>query len=136
MEVKILKKTLKEVSSYKTSYIVTPSTNPEGIVEVEAIFSDLDDRQKKYLINAINRRNWKVVDTLIEKQNKINPHTKKILRNSAIYFGITYLSSLGGIQFFSPQLGVTIEAIQTLILSLIPAASAFLTRLAVELKIE
>lgn len=91
---------------------------------------------KKYLINAINRRNWKVVDTLIEKQNKINPHTKKILRNSAIYFGITYLSSLGGIQFFSPQLGVTIEAIQTLILSLIPAASAFLTRLAVELRIE
>lgn len=46
MEVKILRKTLKEVSSYKTSYIVTPSINPEGIVEVEAIFSDLDDRQK------------------------------------------------------------------------------------------
>ena len=130
-----LRNTMREVAGFKKLYQITSSPSPDAVVGVEIIFSNLASESKKYLYNMIKRRGGQVVGELAENQPLINAESKRVLRNSAIYFGLTYLPSIAGISIISPQFGITIEFFQVLILGLPPAASAFLTRLALELRI-
>ncbi len=111
----------------------TSRGNPHEILEV---YFNRKLRQPEDILlrRGISRRNAKIVDDFPEKE--LRKHENKIkLRNSFIYFCVTYFSSLTGMITVSPTIGADVDVIQSVLLSLIPAVASFFTRLKLELKI-
>ena len=130
-----LRKTLRSVPGFKQIYAVTKSSDPEGLVTAEIQFNSISKDSKKYLENMIKRRGGKVVDSLAERKPRINAENRRLLRNSLIYFVLTFVPGFSGIAMISPSLGISLEFTNAVLLAIPPAVTAFFTRLAIELKI-
>jgi len=112
---------------------IYPPTNVQNeYVMLEARYSNyFGYNTKKRFKKVIKNHGGKLtlVTTLGDKP-MLNSETKRILRDSMIVSAITFLTTLGGTKAFSSL------DINTLPIAVISGLTAFLTRIALELKIK
>lgn len=131
-----LRRFLGNVEGYDNFYVIKKEGNkPDVVVRGDVWFKDMKKGREKKVRNSIEDKGGEIISNFSEDSERFSIKTKKSIRNSFIYFGITYFSSISGIALVGTSMTIPIESVNILVMGLVPGGGAFLTRLALELKL-
>lgn len=132
-----LRRFLGNVEGYDNFYITKKEgKKPDVIITGDVWFNNMKKGREKKIRNSIKDKCGEITSKFSEDSERFSIKTKKSIRNSFIYFGITYFTSISGIAIIGSGTTLPIESVNMFIMALAPSGGAFLTRLALELKLD
>jgi hypothetical protein len=122
------------LASYPGYYNAYPTSNDGTFCNLETQYINyyFEYFERRALKRAIRKRGGELIEvsTLGRRPPKFSDETKRLLRNSAIVSAITFLAALGGNKAIA-----SLDLNSMLGIAIIPAVTAFFTRIALDLKI-
>ena len=130
-----LRKFLNEVEGFEKFYPLDKSTGPESLIGADLWFKSIGGKRKKKLRKSIEAKHATITVEYSEDADRFSKQTQKSIRNSLIYFCITYFASISGISLIAPGVGVPLETLDTFFMGIPAGLGAFFSRLAIEFRI-